>query len=60
MSELMKKSLKDISQELNIIQNKKREIAKKFDIESKIKIFEEIKSSKQKAQNIVNITYKFS
>ena len=53
MSDLIKANLKELSQELNVIQTKKKEIAKKFDIDAKSKILDEIKLLKDKTKLIV-------
>lgn len=49
MSDFMKIMLKEFSQDLNNIQSKTRDISKKFDVESKMKIMNEIKIIKDKA-----------
>lgn len=49
----MKKCLKEFSQELNIIQNKKKDWPKKFDSESKGKLLNEIKAIRDRAAKIV-------
>ncbi len=42
MSELIKTGLKELSHDLNLIQSRKKDLAKKFDLESKLKVMNEI------------------
>lgn len=53
MSESIKANLKEISKDLNSIQTKKKELLKKFDVESKSKVFDEMKIIKEKIRKTV-------
>jgi hypothetical protein len=53
MSDLMKSNLKTLSQDLNMIQTKKKELQKRFDLDDKCKIFNEIVLIRDKAKNTV-------
>ncbi len=55
MSELIKTSLKELSQDLNLIQTKKKDLAKKFDLDSKMKVMNEIILLKDKTKRSVTI-----
>lgn len=55
MSDFIKLSLKELSQDLNLIQTKKKEMSRKYDIESKTTILDEIKLLKEKAKATVNL-----
>lgn len=55
MSDLLKSTLKELSQELNSIQNKKKEISRKYEIEQKSKILDEIKTIRDSAKRLVKI-----
>jgi hypothetical protein len=57
MSDLIKSSLKELSQDLNIIQTKRKEIFKKFDVDSKSKILQEIKILKDQAKSSVKLLF---
>jgi hypothetical protein len=54
MSNLIKTALKELTEDLNIIQTKKREISRKYDIQSRMKLFEEITNLKKKIADSVN------
>lgn len=53
MSNLIKTTLKELTEDLNQIQIKKREISRKYDMESRLKLFKDIKASKQKIMDSV-------
>jgi hypothetical protein len=55
MTDSMKPLLKDFSQDISAIQNKLRQYDKKFDIESKQKIIDELKQLYKKCKEDVNI-----
>jgi hypothetical protein len=57
MSDLMKTSLRELSQDLNLIQTKKKELVRKYDIDSKYKILNEILLIKEKTKKTVKIFY---
>ena len=48
MSNLIKTTLKELSEDLNSIQSKKKEMSKKYEFQSRIKLFQEIKNMRQK------------
>jgi hypothetical protein len=58
MSNLIKTTLKELNEDLNSIQAKKREISKKYDFQSRFKIFQEIKKLKQRTTDSVSTFYK--
>ena len=53
MSELIKASLKELSIDLNTIQTRKKDLTKKFDLDSKMKIMNEIILLKDKTKKCV-------
>jgi hypothetical protein len=53
MAELIKASLKELAQDLNLIQTRKKDLAKKFELDSKIKIINEIILLKDKSKKTV-------
>jgi hypothetical protein len=53
MAELIKASLKELSQDLNLIQTRKKDLAKKFELDSKMKIINEIILLKDKSKKTV-------
>ncbi len=53
MSDLIKKSLKELSHELNLIQTKKKEISKKFDLDAKWRLLKEINVLNDNAKETV-------
>jgi hypothetical protein len=53
MSNLIKTTLKELSEDLNSIQSKKKEMTKKYEFQSRIKLFQEIKKMKQKIMDSV-------
>ena len=55
MSNLIKSTLKELTEDLNLIQNKKREISRKYDYSSRTKLFQEIKTIRTKAGELVKI-----
>ena len=54
MSNLIKTTLKELSEDLNSIQSKKKEMTKKYEFQSRIKLFQEIKKMKQQIMDSVN------
>jgi hypothetical protein len=57
MAELIKASLKELSQDLNLVQTRKKDLAKKFELDSKIKIINEIIILKDKSKKSVILIY---
>jgi len=53
MSNLIKTTLKELSEDLNSIQSKKKEMSKKYEFQSRIKLFQEIKKMRQKIMDSV-------
>jgi len=53
MSNLIKTTLKELTEDINQIQTKKREISRKYDIQSRLKLFQDIKSLKEKLTDSV-------
>ena len=53
MSNLIKTTLKELSEDLNLIQSKKKEMSKKYEFQSRIKLFQEIKNMRQKIMDSV-------
>lgn len=59
MSDLMKTCLRELSQDLNMIQTKKKELVRKYDLDSKYKIFNEIIIVRDKTKKTVKYFLKF-
>jgi len=55
MTDLMKSNLKTLSQDLSTIQTKKKELQKRFDLDDKCKIFNEIILINKKAKKTVKL-----
>ena len=53
MSNLIKSTLKELTEDLNLIQTKKREISRKYDYPTRTKLFQEIKTIKTKTTDLV-------
>jgi len=53
MSDLMKTCLRELSQDLNMIQTKKKELVRKYDLDSKYKILNEIILIRDKTKKTV-------
>ena len=53
MSNLIKSTLKELNEDLNLIQTKKREISRKYELQSRLKLFQDIKTIKQRTTESV-------
>ena len=60
MSDLMKTCLRELSQDLNMIQKKKKELVRKYDLDSKYKILNEIILIRDKTKKTVKNFLRFS
>jgi hypothetical protein len=50
----MKSSLRELSQDLNLIQTKKKDLIRRYDVDSKYKILNEMIIIRDKTKKIVN------
>jgi hypothetical protein len=53
MADLLKTSIKELSQDMNSIQSRKKDLFKKYDLNSKIMVINEILLLKDKAKKTV-------